>query len=363
MACRSGQSFSDPYDLSKDGEKYLMPNEVAETTPGWSDRAACLLTAARLHFNSPPDWPQNWGQINPNLNDYHSNPKEISNTFWLLDITDWWWKPEETHAKYADLSNVACDIFSIIPHSVGVDASFSLGRHVIGWRRSKTTGGTLCKKVVVRPYARANDGLLAGNNPVLDPTITDNDMDMHSEAEHKKLHWMAKVHDFLAMWQGSYNMRAAQKESRAENEQMTAVGSISGTEEIVKASWSHLQHAAAAAFHCQKNHLCHQLCLQRTSLQDELKYWMSSKSNELTAILPKVMRLVHLKAFQTPKIALTGMGSWIFQTPAKPTGRQIMNQIWNWTMAVRIQTPWSGGMWVPNWIFPDWFGLYNGQSA
>jgi hypothetical protein len=29
-------------------------------------------------------------QINPNLYDYHSNPREIKSTFWIPDITDWW---------------------------------------------------------------------------------------------------------------------------------------------------------------------------------------------------------------------------------------------------------------------------------
>jgi hypothetical protein len=74
--------------LSSDDEEYLMPNNVAETTPGRSDCAAHLLTAARLYLNSPPEAPKNWGQINPNLNDYHSNPMEISSTFWIPDITD-----------------------------------------------------------------------------------------------------------------------------------------------------------------------------------------------------------------------------------------------------------------------------------
>jgi len=43
-------------------------------------------------------------------------------------------------SKYDDLSTVARDIISIIPHGVGVEASFSLGRNVDGWRQSKTTG-------------------------------------------------------------------------------------------------------------------------------------------------------------------------------------------------------------------------------
>jgi len=59
---------------------------------------------------------------------------------------------------------------------------------------------------------------------------------------------MAKVHDFLEMWQGSQNLQATQRESRAQNKQITAVGYISDTEEIVKATWSNFQHDGAAAF-------------------------------------------------------------------------------------------------------------------
>jgi hypothetical protein len=115
-------------------------------------------------LNSPPEAPKNWGQINPNLNDYDSDAMEISTTFWILDITDWWRQQEETHAKYADLSTVDRDIFSIIPHGVGVEASYSLARDVIGWRQSKTTGETLRETVVVRQFARANNGILAGTD-------------------------------------------------------------------------------------------------------------------------------------------------------------------------------------------------------
>jgi len=225
-----------------------MPNDVADTTPGRSDRAARLLTAARLYLNSPPEAPKNWGQINTNLNDYHSDPMEISSTFWILDRTDWWRQQEETHSKYADLSNVARDIFSIIPHGVGVEASFSLGPGVIGWRQSKTTGETLCEKVIVRQFARANKVILAGTDPEMDTMNTENDSEMKKEAEERKLHRMANVHDFLEMWQGSQNLRATQKESRAQNTQMTAVGYISDTEEIAKSSWSLFQHDGAAAF-------------------------------------------------------------------------------------------------------------------
>jgi len=67
-------SFLDIYDLSSDDEEYLMPNNVAGTTPGRSDPAANLSNAARLSLNSPPEAPKNWGQITAHLNDYHSDP-------------------------------------------------------------------------------------------------------------------------------------------------------------------------------------------------------------------------------------------------------------------------------------------------
>jgi hypothetical protein len=95
----------------------------------------------------------NLGRINPNLNDYHSDPMEIGCTFSIQDITDWWLQEEETHSKYTDLCNVVRHIVSIIPHGFGVEASFSLGRNIIGWRQSKTTGKTLRNKVVDRQFA------------------------------------------------------------------------------------------------------------------------------------------------------------------------------------------------------------------
>jgi hypothetical protein len=110
---------------------------------------------------------------------------------------------------------------------------------------------------------------------------------------------------------------------------------------------------------CRKNHLCHQLSLQRTSLEAGHKYWICAESNESTAILLKVKRIAHLKAFQTPKIGLTGMGTWIIQATAKMTGRRTMMQIWNWTTALSFQIPWRCGIWVRHGMFLDWFGLYD----
>ena len=78
---------------------------------------------------------------------------ESSTAFWIPDIADRWRQPEEMHSKYTDLANAVRNIFSIILHGVEVESSISLGRNVIGWRQSKTTGETCCEKVIVRQCA------------------------------------------------------------------------------------------------------------------------------------------------------------------------------------------------------------------
>jgi hypothetical protein len=113
-ASGSCQLSLDPYDFSCHDEEDLVPKHVGEMTPDQSNRAVRLLTAARLTLDLPPEPPKNWGQINPNLNNYHSDPMELSSTFWIPDTTDWWCQNKETHSKYAYLPNVARDIFSII---------------------------------------------------------------------------------------------------------------------------------------------------------------------------------------------------------------------------------------------------------
>jgi len=71
---------------------------------------------------------------------------------------------------------------------------------------------------------------------------------MRNEAEDNKKPRMAKVHDFLEMWQGSLNLSATLLDSCIQTKQMTAVGYILDMEEIVKAAWSVFQHDGAAAY-------------------------------------------------------------------------------------------------------------------
>jgi hypothetical protein len=126
-ASGSCQSSFDPYDLSSDDEEYLTPNNVAETAAGQCYSRVHLLSAVRLYLKLSPEPPKNWGQINPNHNDYHSDPMEISSTFWISDITNWWCHQEAMHSEYANISTVACHIFSIILHGGQVETSSSYG--------------------------------------------------------------------------------------------------------------------------------------------------------------------------------------------------------------------------------------------
>jgi hypothetical protein len=137
---------------------------------------------------------------------------------------------------YTNLCNMVHEILFIIPHIVRVEACVSCSRDVIVWKQSEPAGETLREQVTVRQFARANNGLQAGDDSVLDASSTHNDMEMIREAEENKLLRMAKVHNNLEMWQGSQNLQATQKEYRAQKEQMTAAGYISDTEEIMKAT-------------------------------------------------------------------------------------------------------------------------------
>jgi len=90
--------------------------------------------------------------------------------------------------------------------------------------------------VVVRQSTWANHGLLASNDPVLDPTSTHHNMEMKREVEEKKLHRTAKLHDISEMRQGSQNLQATKKESCPQNKLMTTIEYISDTKEIVTES-------------------------------------------------------------------------------------------------------------------------------
>jgi hypothetical protein len=72
--------------------------------------------------------------------------------------------------------------------------------------QSQTTGKTLRENSIVRQFTQAIKGILAGDDPELDTKHTENNLERKNEAEERKLYRMAKVHNFLEMWQGSQNL-------------------------------------------------------------------------------------------------------------------------------------------------------------
>jgi hypothetical protein len=96
-----------------------------------------------------------------------------------------------------------------------VEASIFRGREVVAWWQSKTTGLTVRKKVFIRQFTEANNGILADSDPELDTTNTEIDSEIKKVAEVWKFHRMVKVNDILETVQGSENLCATPKESRA----------------------------------------------------------------------------------------------------------------------------------------------------
>jgi hypothetical protein len=128
-------------------------------------------------------------------------------------------------------------------------------RPVVPLIQMLSAGGS--QKPQARPFTKMSlydrllqpiTGILAGTDRKLDTTNTENPSEMMKEAEERKLQRMVKVHDFLKRRQCRQNLRGTQEESCAQNEQMTAVGYISDTDENVKASWPLFQPDGAAAF-------------------------------------------------------------------------------------------------------------------
>jgi len=79
MASGSSQSSCDPPDLPSNDEEYLIPNIVAEQTPGQSDCTASLLTAAVLYLNSLPESPRSGWKL-------MQTSKSTTPTEWRLTV-------------------------------------------------------------------------------------------------------------------------------------------------------------------------------------------------------------------------------------------------------------------------------------
>jgi hypothetical protein len=109
-------------------------------------------------------------------------------------------------------------------------------------------------------------------DPELDTMNIGYNSGMRNEAEERKLYRMAKVYNFLEIWQGSQNLSTMQNESEAQNMEMTTKGFISTRKRSLKHPGQSFIMMVQLQLNCQKDLLCHQLCKQKTSMEDKLNY-------------------------------------------------------------------------------------------
>ena len=64
---------------------------------------------------------------------------------------------------------------------------------------------------------------VAGTDPEMDTTNTENHMETKTKPEASKSYRIAKIHHIVEKWQHSQNQCPTKRESRAQNTQMTAV--------------------------------------------------------------------------------------------------------------------------------------------
>ena len=174
-------------------------------------------------------------------------------------------------------------------------------REVWYWRQAVSNPPAVCFWRVWQSSSSLTEPFRLDRNIVSWCFNTENESQMKWEAEGTKLLRMTNVHYWLDMWQSRRNLRATENESHTQYTQIIAVEYISGTEEIITASWSLFNMMVHLHLTCRKHHLCQQLCLQRTSLEDKLKNWMSAESVESTDTQSRVMSIAHLKACLTAK--------------------------------------------------------------
>ena len=235
------------YGLDSSDEDDDLEVIGSSSTPRTTSRKTLLMQQARQYLANAPviiESEQNDYPVGDELLSH--DPEELTASFWYPDVAGWWLKQETTMGEYRDLARMARDIFSVMPHGVGVEASFSLGRDVISWRQSRTTGVTLQQKVVVRQWARSNNGILPEDiaNQLL-PSSSD---DEQRKREDQRLDRLATLRDFLLFKKESDNLRSMQKKLKGKDVSVSGLGYISDQDDGREEDWHQFAHDGNQAF-------------------------------------------------------------------------------------------------------------------
>lgn len=148
------------------GGTYLKeyPDGCIVRTPGnverkrYLDAAVDYINGDRLRKSAAHE--EFFGRKAGNLNDLeeeNQDPTRIT-VSWFNPTPDNFWRQvsspslSQHHQYLLPVEQMARDIYSCVPHGVGVESSFSIGRNVLSWKQSRMTASTLQSMIVTRQH-------------------------------------------------------------------------------------------------------------------------------------------------------------------------------------------------------------------
>jgi hypothetical protein len=149
---------------------------------------------------------------------------------------------------------MASDVFSLIPHGVGIEVSFSLGRDMMSWHQTTMTSQTRTKCIIMRQFYCFNNEMLAMYDKLLDiqPVPTE------EKAKLKTLANMADFRHFEESRAKRNEVRCQLWDSATGNDDP---GFISDRMEAQVKTWGHFKHDGEWSFKA-KSDLEREIALQ-----------------------------------------------------------------------------------------------------
>ena len=140
------------------------PNGIIDRTFGNLERKKYLMAAVEYidsrRFSHQQGQDEYFGFTAGNLDtleEENDDPGKITIS-WFKPTPDGYWAkiaiaPSRGDMKYLQrVEEMARDIFSCVPHGVGVESSFSIARNVVSWKQSRMTAKTLQANMIVRQH-------------------------------------------------------------------------------------------------------------------------------------------------------------------------------------------------------------------
>ena len=217
------------------------PNGNVDRTFMNIDRQKYLLAAVEYidsrRFSMDQARDEHFGTVAGDLDaqeEENDDPGKVTIS-WFEPGPDGYWRkiasmPAQGDIKYLQrVEQMARDIFSCVPHGVGVESSFSIARNVISWKQSRMTANTLKSNMIVRQHLLKKNTYTYRGDRHSDPNH-----DQNPKIVMKRLNKLLCFTDY----QHFAACADAQATSRLPHEENPGIGFISGDEkEKDKKSW------------------------------------------------------------------------------------------------------------------------------